>query len=114
MLTTGELDVKTQIEVLNRTIWRLENCHFMGCCGQMEEAIIDLKLNVCSDIDEVVGDSDLRILIPSFNKENALRLARERNFKEPKIDDWYWWKEGNDKDVRIKFLTELINDLKNK
>jgi len=110
MLTTGELDVKTQIEVLNRTIWRLENCHFMGCCGQMEEAIIDLDLNVT---DNIVGDADLKILIPSFNKGNALRLARERNFKEPE-DHLYWWEEGKDKNTRIKFLTELINDLKNK
>jgi hypothetical protein len=48
----------------------------------------------------------------SFNRENSIKLAKQKKFKTPNTWKDFWWESGIYRNVRITFLNALIAELK--
>ena len=74
-----------------------------GCCYHMDNAIFKLTF-------ENVNYTTITCFVPEFTLENAKRLSIKYKFPAPKSDT-YWWRGGLVK-TRVKFLTSLLNEIK--
>lgn len=53
---------------------------------------------------------DIKLMIPSFNRENAIALSSKYGYKKPRLKAAYWWDEGSRKH-RLAFINALITEL---
>ena len=101
------LEKTIQIALLKGAVKHLRHDNYTyGCCSAIIDTAIELELE--ADI----RCSTLEMLIPSFNRENSIKLAKQKKFKTPNIWKNFWWESGIYRNVRITFLNALIAELK--
>jgi hypothetical protein len=101
-----ELEKSIQIKVLKGAVKKLKHDEIINSCCN---AIIVSSMELAG---VYVECSDLHSLIPSFTRENAQRLSKQKKFKKPSFKNSFWWSCGNYRNVRIRFLNGLISEIK--
>jgi hypothetical protein len=101
MKTNKELKIK----IVELAIETLKKEKFSrGCCYHMFMSIYKLTL-------ENVNYTTIVCFVPEFTLENAKRLSIKYKFPAPKEGGTYWWRTGLLR-TRVKFLTSLLNEIK--
>jgi len=103
-----ELRISKQIEILKLTIEKLINDEEFinyGMCFAIDNILMSNKI-----LDDCANNfMAIEILIPSFNRDYAIKLSSKYDFQAP-TSAVYWWAR-TDNTVRIKFLEALIQEL---
>jgi hypothetical protein len=94
-----------QIMVLNYAIdnYDLKYSSWYGLCYRISDAMKEF-----TGID--YNYNSIHEYIPSFTRENCIRLAEIYGFEKPHPTDSYWWKPSN-KETRLACLKALLNEL---
>ena len=105
------LDVKTQIEVLEKSIILIKSNSFIT--GYFLCINIGEILNRKFDVGFTGMQSDIRKYIPIFTKKNATIACKEMKLTRPTVHESGGWWATNECDIRVKVLEWMINKLKN-
>jgi hypothetical protein len=100
----SKIKKKVQIMVLKYAIDNYDDLKFSSWYG--------LCYRITDAMKETTGikSYSIRKYIPSFTRENCIRLAEIYGFEKPHLTNDFWWKSPN-KEARLACLKALLNEL---